>query len=156
PSHSVFFFFQAEDGIRDFHVTGVQTCALPISLLPVNCLSAIESFPFGCGRRLYLARIRGWKPGARRHAVKSASSRPVCRAAGDRLQRGVFPMIQLKSPREIEQMKVPGRMNAEVLAIVREHCVDGVTTYDLDRIAEEETIKRGGRTTFKGYRGFPA
>src|SRR5690606_41182190 len=28
-----FFFFQAEDGIRDFHVTGVQTCALPISLL---------------------------------------------------------------------------------------------------------------------------
>src|SRR5690606_40044154 len=27
------FFFQAEDGIRDFHVTGVQTCALPIYLL---------------------------------------------------------------------------------------------------------------------------
>src|SRR5690606_39770019 len=27
------FFFQAEDGIRDFHVTGVQTCALPISSL---------------------------------------------------------------------------------------------------------------------------
>src|SRR5690606_40381909 len=27
-----FFFFQAEDGIRDFHVTGVQTCALPILL----------------------------------------------------------------------------------------------------------------------------
>src|SRR6266511_4170098 len=30
-SHCIlFFFFQAEDGIRDFHVTGVQTCALPI------------------------------------------------------------------------------------------------------------------------------
>src|SRR5690606_39487985 len=31
-SHVLFyhFFFQAEDGIRDFHVTGVQTCALPI------------------------------------------------------------------------------------------------------------------------------
>src|SRR5690606_39997732 len=29
-----FFFFQAEDGIRDFHVTGVQTCALPICLAP--------------------------------------------------------------------------------------------------------------------------
>src|SRR5690606_40628702 len=28
--HNIFFFFQAEDGIRDFHVTGVQTCALPI------------------------------------------------------------------------------------------------------------------------------
>src|SRR5690606_15809772 len=30
----VVFFFQAEDGIRDFHVTGVQTCALPISAVP--------------------------------------------------------------------------------------------------------------------------
>src|SRR5690606_25644694 len=29
----IIFFFQAEDGIRDFHVTGVQTCALPIFLL---------------------------------------------------------------------------------------------------------------------------
>src|SRR5690606_40962612 len=37
----VSFFFQAEDGIRDFHVTGVQTCALPISSmrsLISNCL----------------------------------------------------------------------------------------------------------------------
>src|SRR5690606_23183100 len=32
----LFFFFQAEDGIRDFHVTGVQTCALPISDLAVG------------------------------------------------------------------------------------------------------------------------
>src|SRR5438067_9232244 len=33
-----FFFFQAEDGIRDRNVTGVQTCALPISLgsMPAN------------------------------------------------------------------------------------------------------------------------
>src|SRR5256885_1751627 len=30
-SLSIFFFFQAEDGIRDYKVTGVQTCALPIS-----------------------------------------------------------------------------------------------------------------------------
>src|SRR5215475_13339221 len=34
-----FFFFQAEDGIRDFHVTGVQTCALPI------CLAAAPQQP---------------------------------------------------------------------------------------------------------------
>src|SRR5690606_41087452 len=31
------FFFRAEDGIRDFHVTGVQTCALPISKCGVLC-----------------------------------------------------------------------------------------------------------------------
>src|SRR5256885_7036463 len=29
------FFFQAEDGIRDYKVTGVQTCALPISIIPL-------------------------------------------------------------------------------------------------------------------------
>src|SRR2546430_10222575 len=32
----VLFFFQAEDGIRDLTVTGVQTCALPISLMPTS------------------------------------------------------------------------------------------------------------------------
>src|SRR5437762_13552749 len=34
---AMFFFFQAEDGIRDTSVTGVQTCALPISLVAFSC-----------------------------------------------------------------------------------------------------------------------
>src|SRR6266511_4213445 len=38
-----FFFFQAEDGIRDFHVTGVQTCALPISVSTTNGVSRYPS-----------------------------------------------------------------------------------------------------------------
>src|SRR5439155_3167298 len=37
------FFFQAEDGIRDGHVTGVQTCALPIS----DCLPLPQPLPRG-------------------------------------------------------------------------------------------------------------
>src|SRR5256885_3621625 len=37
------FFFQAEDGIRDYKVTGVQTCALPISLRIMVRLSDVES-----------------------------------------------------------------------------------------------------------------
>src|SRR5690606_40541365 len=41
-----FFFFQAEDGIRDFHVTGVQTCALPI-WRPVRLLNPV---PPGSGQ----------------------------------------------------------------------------------------------------------
>src|SRR5437660_10221394 len=57
----MFFFFQAEDGIRDGHVTGVQTCALPISkgkrtrpmLLPRNKLRNVEQLrtetPFKTG-----------------------------------------------------------------------------------------------------------
>src|SRR5256886_4373744 len=35
-----FFFFQAEDGIRDLTVTGVQTCALPISSIPMSLRSS--------------------------------------------------------------------------------------------------------------------
>src|SRR5690606_40334125 len=39
-----FFFFQAEDGIRDFHVTGVQTCALPIFMPVVVALLFLSGF----------------------------------------------------------------------------------------------------------------
>src|SRR5215470_1035535 len=46
----VFFFFQAEDGIRDATVTGVQTCALPISRMVYNNLTIIfaGSYAMGC------------------------------------------------------------------------------------------------------------
>src|SRR5690606_39544395 len=42
------FFFQAEDGIRDFHVTGVQTCALPI--FPVDERRPLATEPEADGR----------------------------------------------------------------------------------------------------------
>src|SRR5439155_2071058 len=38
-----FFFFQAEDGIRDGHVTGVQTCALPISIQAYRDSTKVDS-----------------------------------------------------------------------------------------------------------------
>src|SRR5690606_40874454 len=38
-----FFFFQAEDGIRDFHVTGVQTCALPILMGVADALAISQA-----------------------------------------------------------------------------------------------------------------
>src|SRR5690606_39874059 len=37
------FFFQAEDGIRDFHVTGVQTCALPILVVTLEALQLLAA-----------------------------------------------------------------------------------------------------------------
>ena len=46
-----FFFFQAEDGIRDIGVTGVQTCALPISIqLIIRHKLRVESSAFREGR----------------------------------------------------------------------------------------------------------
>src|SRR5690606_40501532 len=41
-----YFFLQAEDGIRDFHVTGVQTCALPIYFVNVWSITSVERYRF--------------------------------------------------------------------------------------------------------------
>src|SRR5688500_19117001 len=43
----IFFFFQAEDGIRNYKVTGVQTCALPIYLRIQEVELALEHFVLG-------------------------------------------------------------------------------------------------------------
>src|SRR5690606_39769998 len=53
-----FFFFQAEDGIRDFHVTGVQTCALPICLKHNITLPSVKQVVmFGAPVRLELHKM---------------------------------------------------------------------------------------------------
>src|SRR6266446_7611364 len=61
-SYFVFFFFQAEDGIRDYKVTGVQTCALPI--LPATPM----------GRRLHPAPETSLRRAAE---ILGAARRPV-------------------------------------------------------------------------------
>src|SRR2546422_4818430 len=52
----LFFFFQAEDGIRDVAVTGVQTCALPISAwdMPSSSRASLRNFPGWTGSKLFL------------------------------------------------------------------------------------------------------
>lgn len=63
--------------------------------------------------------------------------------------------IILKSPGEIETMRAAGAVVAGVLEVLRKSVRPGVTTLDLERIAEEETGKRKARPAFKGYRGYP-
>jgi methionyl aminopeptidase len=65
--------------------------------------------------------------------------------------------VTLKSSDAIERMRRSGRIVAEALEAVREAARPGVSTGDLDALAEE-TIRahRGARPAFKGYRGFPA
>ena len=65
-------------------------------------------------------------------------------------------MIILKSPDEVKKIERAGRIVAEVLQELKEQVKPGVTTLDLDRIAEAGIRKRGGQPAFKGYRGFPA
>lgn len=64
-------------------------------------------------------------------------------------------MIVLKSPREIERMRVPCKIVAEVLALLKEKTVAGVSTLELEEIALKETKKHKAIPAFKGYAGFP-
>src|SRR5207302_5376608 len=72
-----FFFFQAEDGIRDFHVTGVQTCALPICEKPkIKCAD--------CPNRRFLQvtdEVVSWHLSGRDTQCKS-------------FVMGIYPMLQ--------------------------------------------------------------
>jgi methionyl aminopeptidase len=61
-----------------------------------------------------------------------------------------------KSARELELMAAAGEVVARTHELMREHVRPGVTTGELDRIAEEFIRSEGGVPTFKGYRGYPA
>lgn len=64
-------------------------------------------------------------------------------------------MISLKSKREIQIMQEAGNILKEVFRRVRPAVKAGVTTNELDEIAEGVIGERGGEPAFKGYRGFP-
>ncbi len=66
-------------------------------------------------------------------------------------------MITIKSPREIETMAAAGRIVAETLALVARHVHPGVSTEQLDRVAEDFIRSHpGARPSFKGLYDFPA
>jgi methionyl aminopeptidase len=65
-------------------------------------------------------------------------------------------MIIIKSPREIEQLKRSNTVVAEVFEKLKKMIAPGITTKELDQVAEEYILSKGGRPAFKGYRGFPA
>lgn len=64
-------------------------------------------------------------------------------------------MIVLKSPQEIERMRVPCRIVAEVLQILKGTAQPGTTTLSLNQSAEKEAVRRGAKPAFKGYSGYP-
>lgn len=65
-------------------------------------------------------------------------------------------MIILKNNQEIELMRAAGRVVAETLLTVEEKVRPGITTAELDRIAESYILKKGAKPSFKGLYGFPA
>src|SRR2546430_5529308 len=65
-----FFFFQAEDGIRDLTVTGVQTCALPISFAATVAAEQAAREAMNLGVRRVHVRVQG--PGSGRESAIQA------------------------------------------------------------------------------------
>jgi methionyl aminopeptidase len=64
-------------------------------------------------------------------------------------------MIILKTPDEIAVMAQASRVVAETLQILKKAVRPGITTDELDRLAEEEIRSRGARPALKGYRNYP-
>jgi methionyl aminopeptidase len=65
-------------------------------------------------------------------------------------------VIIRKSPQEVDKMRRAGRIVADTIVRLVEDVRPGMTTGDLDRIAEERIKGEGAVPSFKGYRGFPA
>ena len=65
-------------------------------------------------------------------------------------------MIKYKKHHEIDLMRKAGRIVAETLLLVEENIRPGITTAELNRIAEEFIIKCGAKPSFKGLYGFPS
>jgi len=66
------------------------------------------------------------------------------------------PVIIIKSSREIEQLKRTNAIVVEVFQKLKKVISSGITTMELDQIAEEIILSKGATPAFKGYRGFPA
>lgn len=64
-------------------------------------------------------------------------------------------MIQLKTPEQIEIMKVAGRITGEALLVAKEMIHEGVTTKEIDEKIYRYIKKQGAKPTFLGYGGFP-
>ncbi len=65
-------------------------------------------------------------------------------------------MIYLKSKEEIEKMRHAAQVVVEALQKLKENVVPGISTWDLDRMAEELAVKKGAKPAFKGYSNYPA
>ena len=65
-------------------------------------------------------------------------------------------MIPLKSEEELKKLQASGEILGRVMKDLKKFVVCGISTAEIDRIAEDLIIKAGAKPAFKGYQGFPA
>ena len=63
--------------------------------------------------------------------------------------------IAIRKPQEIEKIKIPAKIVAKTLKLLKEHTKPGITPIELDKMAEEFIRDNGGRPAFKGLYDFP-
>lgn len=64
-------------------------------------------------------------------------------------------MISIKTPREIELLRIAGEITGSTHNYLKQFIKPGITTKQLDHLAEEYILQRGATPSFKGYGGFP-
>ncbi|WP_346915914.1 type I methionyl aminopeptidase [Clostridium sp.] len=64
-------------------------------------------------------------------------------------------MMNIKSDTELEYMRSAGKVVADTLAMIQEVIKPGITTAEIDKLAEEFILAQGAIPSFKGYGGFP-
>ena len=65
-------------------------------------------------------------------------------------------MITIKSPREVELLRIAGNVVYKTHQYLKPFVKEGITTEELNRLGEEYIISQGCTPSFKGYEGFPA
>lgn len=65
-------------------------------------------------------------------------------------------MITIRTPEEIEKIALAAKLTADTLSLLEKAAQPGVSTLELDRIAEEYIRSNGGIPSCKGYEGYPA
>src|SRR5690625_5409268 len=106
-----FFFFQAEDGIRDGHVTGVQTCALPISpaLLVAGVLALVAVVTWPLREAVYVT------------VAPAVATSPVAAAvAGTLAQRGPLLLVA-RSEEHTSELQSRGHLVCRLLLEKKKH-----------------------------------
>src|SRR2546430_17429890 len=113
-----FFFFQAEDGIRDLTVTGVQTCALPSGVVGRRWLRAAVEAPTGDPRARSGERVR--------HSTRPGGELPqTTRAGGAMRGEGMFKHV-VRTESELRELIGSPRERAikKDVAVLDGHCRD--------------------------------
>src|SRR6266511_2186330 len=163
----MFFFFQAEDGIRDFHVTGVQTCALPIwrqgPTLEVLATAGRNIGGDRCTERLiddvvapHLGSRATWTPKRLRlpafmvnalhdwHALSALNEKPLLEALDDLVRQGA-PKRELAALRSAIALQLGYEifMPADITKCALSSAPAAILTYHHGAVDVDARVTRG-------------